>query len=277
MAKAQRAQTAEQMRDIYQQLSDELYRSFDFFNTKFAEGKLPRPVITVATAGRSKALGLFCDSSWKSGDTIINEITMCGEAMNMNVIAILGTLAHEMVHLDNFVEHGEVKDCSPQQRHNKIFKDKAEKYLLTVTKSQRFGFGHTSESAAFKALVENELKPKSEVFNIYRDNFQKQKDKKKYKGKLKPVMVSEDTKAAIVAGAEEMGLSQKDFAQAAVDTFRSISMNIKQVSELLFTDRKKYKNAGEIEAILSDALIAKVVIVEEVEGETATEETSEGE
>lgn len=272
--KSQVAQTAEQLRDVYQQLSDELYRSFDFFNTKFAEGKLPRPVITVATAGRSKALGLFTDSAWKTGETIIHEITMCGESMNLDVITILGTLAHEMVHLDNFMEHGEIKDCSPQQRHNMLFKNKAEKYKLIVTKSQRFGFGHTSEGEAFKAIVENELKPKKEVFSIYRDNFQNNKEKKKYKGKLKPVMVSEETKTAIEEGAKEMGVSQKEFAQAAVETYRNLGINVKTVAELIFTDRKKYKTAAEIEAILMDILTpakAEVATAEEAPEEESAD------
>lgn len=272
--KSQVAQTAEQLRDVYQQLSDELYRSFDFFNTKFAEGKLPRPVITVATAGRSKALGLFTDSAWKTGETIIHEITMCGESMNLDVITILGTLAHEMVHLDNFMEHGEIKDCSPQQRHNMLFKNKAEKYKLIVTKSQRFGFGHTSEGEAFKAIVENELKPKKEVFSIYRDNFQNNKEKKKYKGKLKPVMVSEETKTAIEEGAKEMGVSQKEFAQAAVETYRNLGINVKTVAELIFTDRKKYKTAAEIEAILMDTLTpakAEVATAEEAPEEESAD------
>lgn len=267
-----KATTAQEMRDIYQQLSDELYRTFDFFNTKFTEGKLPRPVITVAGAGKLKAHGYFSDSQWKVGeDNILHEIVMCGESLNRPVTDSIGTLIHEMAHLANFVELGEIKDYTPQQRHNQIFKKKAEEFKLDVTSSKRFGPAHTTPNAELVTMIAKELQPNSAVYEIYRENMQKNKEKKKYKSKLKPVMVGEETKLAIEEGAKEMGMSQKDFAQAAVSTFRELPKNMKTVAELIFENRKKFKNAAEIEAMLTDGLLPtkeEVPTTEEVAEET---------
>lgn len=121
----------------------EIERCFDFFNKKLYAGKLLRPIITIQTAGRMNAYGWFAREAWrvtKRGQ--VPEINMCAEWLTRKPIEVLSTLIHEMVHLDNWQK--EIEDCNQNQYHNKKFAVAAEAIGFEVTKSDRYGYAHTT-------------------------------------------------------------------------------------------------------------------------------------
>lgn len=256
--------------NVHLDLQTELYRTFDFFNTRFCDSKLPRPVITVATRGRTNAHGWFCHSSWRmEGADVLHEIQMCAESFKRSPNDSIGTLVHEMAHLKNFVDNkNTVVDCTPQQRHNKKFQVTAEFFGLTVTSSKRFGPAHTTPGeVALKAI--EDLKPNVELYKIYRDGMNSEKEKKAKPSKLKPVMVDEETKQNIEKAAEELGMTQKEFTKAAVDLMRGFKKNAESVADQIFADRQNYKNAAEIEAVIVDGMEGGPISVTESEDENA--------
>ena len=88
------------------------------------------------------------------------------------------TLAHETAHFINF-QNG-LKDCSGNQYHNKHFKSQAEKLLLNVERSKTYGYAFTSESQAFKDMLQ-EFKPSQDAFKVFQNT---QEPKQKGKSRL---------------------------------------------------------------------------------------------
>lgn len=163
------------METKYQELLKELHRAFDFFNEKFAEGKLERPVITVSSAAGKNALGWFGAKFWKDGEEEVNEINMSAEYFNRSVEDVLETLLHEMAHLKN-AQNG-VDDCSASQYHNKSFKVAAESFSLEVKKSKYRGFSSTNLTDVSREVI-NQLNPDEKVYSFYRRTFRTKRIKK---------------------------------------------------------------------------------------------------
>lgn len=213
--------------NVHIELMKELYRSFDFFNKKFAGGKLRRPVITIATRGTHKAMGWFCNNIWSVKDKAVHEINICGEALAEGIEQTMDTLLHEMAHLKNF--DAGIEDCTDQQRHNAHFKASAEAFGLSVTSSKRFGPAHTALTAETKAIIKGELKPDTVVFTMYRKAFnaiKKDKDKKdKGPKKLTPLMIDKETKEVVEAGAKELGCDMKNLTEMAVKFYLHMQKN----------------------------------------------------
>jgi hypothetical protein len=209
-------------KNIPLELMNELYRSYDFLNKHYCDGKLPRPMIIVSSSFNKKAHGWFSPSRWKLGsDKPVSEITLCGESFSRGHEDVLGTLIHEMAHLKNYVDNdNKVVDCSEQQRHNNIFKTTAEFFGLVVTSSKRFGPAHTSlGETAHKAL--NALKPNKKLYELYAE--MKSKDEKtKKESKLKPVMIDKETKVMIQGAAKALGMTEKALVTGAVEMFLSL-------------------------------------------------------
>lgn len=151
---------------MYRALEDELLRAFHFFNDRYAEGKLPTPVITIAPGKRDGTLGYFLkegfemeyDGKDEDGNPNIHKehhINLSAEYIReRGVIGALETLAHEMAHLAN--AHNDIKDVTGHQYHNTKFKEMAEKFDLIVHKHGSRGYAYTSEeiSDKFKEAVE---------------------------------------------------------------------------------------------------------------------------
>jgi hypothetical protein len=213
-------------KNIPLELMNELYRSYDFLNQHYCEGKLPRPIIIVSSNFNKKAHGWFSPSRWRLGaDKTVSEITLCGESFQRGYEDVLGTLIHEMAHLKNYVDNdNKVVDCSDQQRHNNIFKKTAEFFGLEVTSSKRFGPAHTTlGDTAHKAL--NALKPNKKLYELYAE--MKTKDEKKKKeSKLKPVMIDKETKTMIQGAAKALGMTEKALVTGAVQMFISLDERI---------------------------------------------------
>jgi hypothetical protein len=219
MATSKKAKTVDE--NLHLNLMTELYRSFDFFNEKYAKGKLNKPVIQIATAGTRKAMGWFCHDIWSQDGKTKHEINICGEALAAGIEQTFDTLLHEMAHLQNF--DAGIKDCTDQQRHNDHFKKAAEGFGLSVKSSKRFGSAHTSLTDATKAVIYDELKPNTELFKLYRKAFNEIKKKKEKKPRdLKPVLLDKETKETTVAGAEKLGCEQKNLVDIAVKYYMHI-------------------------------------------------------
>jgi hypothetical protein len=139
----------------------ELERVYDAL-AKIFELKHDRPVITIQTKGRQNALGWHWADTWERNKKSISEINICAEDLNKDPIE---TLIHEMAHHVNNCE--QINDCNDSGYHNKLFKERAEKYGLNVEKSGRHGWGITSLSDSLKGTL-NTLKIDYKVFELFR-------------------------------------------------------------------------------------------------------------
>lgn len=205
--------------NLHLELQAELYRAFNFFNKKYAKGKLKTPVVTIQSRGKQKAHGWFCHNIWSIGTNTAHEINICAESLAEGINQTVDTLLHEMAHLANYQEHSKVVDCTDQQRHNEIFKKKAEQFGLSVTSSKRFGSAHTALTEATKDIIKKELKLNETLFQQYRKTYneaQKEKKDKEKPTKLAPVMIGTETKELVAANAKEIGCDQKELTETAI-------------------------------------------------------------
>lgn len=148
----------------------ELYRIFNFFNKKFYDNVLEKPVILVQTNGKHKGTYGWCTSKkiWndKEGKESYYEITICAEYLNRPIEEIIGTMLHEMVHLNNL--QFDIKDTSRSGTyHNKRFKEIAEGRGLIIEYDKRIGWSLTKLQENTKNMI-TELNPALELFKIAR-------------------------------------------------------------------------------------------------------------
>jgi len=195
-----------------QRLLTELYRAFDFFNEKFADGKLPKVVITIQEAGRRNALGWFGKGYWsdkicKDG---VSEINLSAEWMSRTPEAILETLLHEMAHLKNAVEG--IRDCTSGQYHNKYFKQAAEQFGLDVERGGNKGYAYTSLSKDGEKVIK-EFKPDCNALSGLRRRPVKTANEKRYVS----LIVGLEYSALIQLGVDRTGMSQKEFVERAIE------------------------------------------------------------
>lgn len=151
---------------------EELYRMFEFFNSRFFNSELEKPVILVQTNGRHKYTLGWCTTKkvWRDhqGSESYYEITICAEYLNRSIEEIIGTLLHEMVHLNN-LQFG-IKDTSRSGTyHNKKFKEVAEQKGLIIEYDKRIGWSLTKLKENTKAMID-ELKPSKDLFKVARRN-----------------------------------------------------------------------------------------------------------
>lgn len=190
---------------------NELYRSFDFFNQYFADGRLPKVVITVQESGRKNALGWFAHQSWI--DNICNdhacEINLSAEYIGSNAHDTLCTLLHEMAHLYN-ASRG-VKDCSSGQYHNKHFKNAAEYFGLDVTRIGNRGYAKTNlGERALDAI--KELNVDEKMLCSLKRKRQVSVREKRYMS----LIVSHELEDMINSVLSDINLSQKEFVEQAI-------------------------------------------------------------
>jgi hypothetical protein len=206
------------------ELTKELDRAYEFFNNEFANGMLPKSIITVSRDTNRKAYGWFCANGWsnsQSGDQI-HEITLCQSAFARGTTEVFDTLLHEMAHMYNFVSHGKIVDCTSQQRHNKIFKTAAEKFGLNVTSSTRFGYAHTTLGSVAQTAIAK-LAPDMSVYALAKGiggvmaaEDEKEKKARKQKTKTAAVIIGKETKQKITESAEKLGTTSKSLTEMAV-------------------------------------------------------------
>ena len=204
-----------------QQLLQELYRAFDFFNEKFAEGKLPKVVITIQEAGRRNALGWFGKGFWSDRicEDGVNEINLSAEWMSRTPEAILETLLHEMAHLKNAVNG--VRDCSSGQYHNKYFKRAAEEFGLTVERGGNKGYAFTALGPVAEEVIKQFNPDKKTLSGLKRKPVGSASEKR-----YVSLIVGIEFGDLIQLGVEKTGMSQKEFVEQAI----SAAINDKQLT-----------------------------------------------
>lgn len=195
-----------------QELLDELYRAFDFFNDKFAEGKLPKVVITIQESGRKNALGWFGNGFWSDSITGngVPEINLSAEYLARGPSGLLETLLHEMAHLYNAVVE-EIRDCSSGQYHNKHFKRAAELFGLTVKRTHNKGWAYTQLGEEAEKAIK-EFNPNREVYKSLRRKRMGSNAEKRYIS----LIVSAAHEGALKEAIEKSGLSQREFVEDAI-------------------------------------------------------------
>jgi len=139
----------------------ELERIYDALTLKF-DLKVKRPLITVQTKGREKALGWYSDERWELGSESVSEINICAEHLKDNPVE---TLVHEMCHYINAQE--KIRDANSQGYHNGNFKTRAEVFGLKVEKMGRHGWARTTIGESLQRMLD-EIKPNESTFKLYR-------------------------------------------------------------------------------------------------------------
>lgn len=195
-----------------QELYNELYRAFDFFNDRFAEGKLPKVVITIQESGRRNAYGWFGDGFWtdRLAGGAVPEINLSAEYLSRGSSGLLETLLHEMAHLWNATV-ANIRDCSGGQYHNKHFKTAAERFGLEVSRDGTRGWAYTKLTSESDAAIK-ELDVKDQVFVSLR-----RKRASKRPERYLSLIVNLDFKDPLKRALEITGMKQREFVEFAID------------------------------------------------------------
>ena len=135
------------MSEITKKLED----LFDFLNTQYFEGALPKTVITVQST--PKAYGHCTNGKvWGAkGEFQFYEINLGAEFLNRPSASTAATLLHEMVHL--YCRENDIKEtCQGVRYHTKVFKAEAEARDLNIEYHRSIGYSITSPT---EALIDN--------------------------------------------------------------------------------------------------------------------------
>ena len=141
----------------YNRVAGYLNKVFDLLNQEFFEGALSRPTITIQST--PKAYGHFSlrEDTWvsKLGET--HEINIGAGTLARPIEDVAATLLHEMVHYYNHING--IQDCSRGNTyHNRQFKEAAEARGLNVTRSDKYGWSHTSPAdELLEFVLKNDL------------------------------------------------------------------------------------------------------------------------
>ena len=151
-------------------LTDELHKSFHFFNKTFYKNSLPEPSILVQNKGNRKNVLGWCTVNKIWNDYSTNEkkyeITLVAEYLHLGMLPILSTLLHEMAHLYNLVNN--IQDTTRGGTyHNKKFKEIAEKSGLIIEHHKTYGWTLTRLQPSTINLINNSG-INEEAFTIYR-------------------------------------------------------------------------------------------------------------
>jgi hypothetical protein len=194
-----------------QELYSELYRAFDIFNNVFAEGKLPKVVITIQESGRRNAYGWFGNGFWSdrlAGETV-PEINLSAEYMSRGREGLLETLLHEMAHLWNATVD-QIKDCSGGQYHNKHFKTAAERFGLEVSRDGTRGWAYTKLTDRSREAID--------ALNVSEDLFKGLKRRKapKKADRYFSLIVNLELKDLLKSAVDVSGMKQREFVENAL-------------------------------------------------------------
>lgn len=193
------------------ELTQELYRAFDFFNKRFADNELPKVVITIQESGRRNAYGWFGNGFWSDLDAAdsVPEINLSAEYVGRKPESVLETLLHEMAHLLNAVRG--VRDCSSGQYHNKHFKTAAEQFGLKVERTGNRGWSYTSLDVEAEQAIK-EFKPNTDVFRSLKRKSTVGPREKKYVS----LIIGAEYGDMLTGALATTGLTQRQFVEQAV-------------------------------------------------------------
>lgn len=125
-------------------LAGQLEKLFRMINEDMFSGELETPIITIQSTPR--AYGHYSVTKiWTvNGEEQKHEINIGAGTLDREIEYTVGTLLHEMVHMYNDTVLN-VQDCSRGGTyHNKHFRSTAEAVGLTVTRSDKYGWAHTT-------------------------------------------------------------------------------------------------------------------------------------
>lgn len=147
----------------YQNTVDQLNTAFHLLDAELFKSTLQsderRVIVTLQAKGKHNAYG-WCSvkERWTDGDSLAWEINLSAEHLSRPLYETLGTLIHEMVHLDHIFRG--IQDTSRKGvYHNKKFKAGAEAVGLEVSETDKHGFAHTQVPPELKTRLEACLAP----------------------------------------------------------------------------------------------------------------------
>lgn len=145
--------------DKMSRLTGELEKIFRLLNQDLFGGVLPTPIITVIPTPRAYAHYVPFDI-WNTKNDNKREINIASGTLDRPLENIIASLVHEMVHMYNDCILNEQDTSNKGVYHNRIFKREAEAHGLEVTRSERYGYSHTSPSDTLLewVLEHNELR-----------------------------------------------------------------------------------------------------------------------
>lgn len=166
-------------KESIQKVVETLENTFSSFNEKLFNNELEKPIIIVSPEVKKKnsiTYG-YCTSwrAWqKDGTDGYYEISISAEHLNRPLKESVGTLLHEMIHLYNLQNN--IKDTSRGGTyHNKAFKETAEKFGLTVSKGDKYGYNITSLNETTSKMVEDMNITNFEIVRFQPDKVKKTK------------------------------------------------------------------------------------------------------
>lgn len=132
-----------------------LGKLYDYVNGALFKNELTKPVITVQTDEKNKALGWWsCGKVWRESaeDKGEHELNMSAQFLNRPIKEIAATLIHEMCH--QYATINNMQDTSRGNTyHNKLFKKIAEAHGLKVECVKTIGWSHTELTEDSEKLI----------------------------------------------------------------------------------------------------------------------------
>ncbi len=119
-----------------------LEKIFRELNRDSVGGELEEPIITIqSTPGAYGHVSVA--KTWKRKEDERHELNIAAEWLQRPIENVVATMIHEMVHLYN-IQH-DIQDCSRGGTyHNKKFKEEAEKHMISIERSDKYGWTITS-------------------------------------------------------------------------------------------------------------------------------------
>lgn len=119
-----------------------LEKIFRALNTKYFDGELAEPVITIQSTPRAYG-HVTVGKVWGVKDTTRHELNIGAGTLNRPIEETVATMLHEMVHL--YCLAHDIQDTSRGNAyHNKRFKAEGEKRALHLEYDKRIGWSVTS-------------------------------------------------------------------------------------------------------------------------------------
>ena len=194
----------------YSDIVKQMEQLWTFINDKHFKGELKvKPLITIASRGTKRnTLAWFWAARWSQDGKVFNEINFSAETFNRPKDAIYETMLHECVHQMNH-QNG-IRDCSPNQHHNKKYKIAAETAGLIVTKTAK-GWNHTE-------LNEDSKKQSGAYTGVLTSDLSRPPRLKPTK-KMYTVPTTANVKQWFEQKSTAMGISQKDLVEMAYNAY----------------------------------------------------------
>lgn len=150
-------------------ITNEMQRWYSIINEKKFDSQLPQAIITIQQARSNNYGHCTRERIWtnENKDDSYYEININASTLHREVIDIIGTIYHEILHEYHNVNG--IRGCNGNI-HNKKFKALAESHGFRIEKSKQYGFGHTfvDPNTELMRFIVDEIKPDAEIFKYAR-------------------------------------------------------------------------------------------------------------